>query len=52
MMGIYDDKVEVIEAEAQLEPFNLQQLHHIVYTLEQRWQGFDMSSVADIQEYN
>ena len=47
MMGIYDDKVEEIEAEAQLQPFNLAQLQHVVTTLEQRWQGFDASSIAD-----
>ena len=50
MMGIYDDKVEVVECEAQMEPFNLDQLNVVVATLEQRRQGFDISSVADIQE--
>ena len=51
-MGIYDDKVEEVEAEAQLQPFNLAQLQHVVATLEQRWQGFDASSIADPQENN
>ena len=36
MMGIYNNKVEEIEAEAQLQPFNLAQLQHIIATLEQR----------------
>ena len=27
MMGIFDDKVETIEAEAQMKPFNLAQLN-------------------------
>ena len=50
MMGIYDDKVEVVECKAQMEPFNLDQLNHVVATLEQRRQGFDISSVAGTQE--
>ena len=36
MMGIYDDKVEKIEPEAQLQPFNLAQIQCVVATLEQR----------------
>ena len=48
MLGIFDDKVEVIKAEAQLQPFNLIQLQHVVCTLEQKCQGFDVSSIADI----
>ena len=52
MMGIYDDKVEVIEAEAQLQPFNLAQLQCVVCTLEQRWQGFDTYSIADPREHH
>ena len=46
MMGIFDDKVEMIEAEAQMKPFNLAQLSHTVATLEQHRQGFNESSVA------
>ena len=34
MMGIFDDKVEAIEAEGQIKPFNLAQLSHTVATLE------------------
>ena len=47
MAGIYDDTVEVIECQAQMEPFNLEQLNVIVATLEQKRQGFDISSVTD-----
>ena len=36
MMGIYNDKVEVVEAEAQLQLFNLAQLQHLVVTLDQK----------------
>ena len=36
MMGIFDDKVEVVEAEAQLQPFNLAHLNCIICTLEQK----------------
>ena len=50
MMGIYDDKVEEVEAEAQLQPFNLAQLHRVFAILEQSCQGFDVSSIADPQE--
>ena len=47
MAGIYDDTVEVIECQAQMEPFNLDQLNVVVATLKQRRQGFDITSVAD-----
>ena len=50
MMGIFDDKVEVVEAQAQLQPFNLEQLNHTICILEQRHEGLDVSSVADLQE--
>ena len=39
VVGIFDDKVELVEAEAQLQPFNLAQLQHVIYTLEQKCQG-------------
>ena len=52
MMGIFDDKVEMIEAEAQMKPFNLAQLSHTVATLEQHRQGFNESSVAGSVEGN
>ena len=51
MMGIFDDKVEMVEAEAQLQPLNLQQLQHVVCTLEQKHQGFDVSSFADSEHH-
>ena len=46
MMGIFDDKVETISAEAQMKPFNLTQLSHMIATLEQHRQGFNESSIA------
>ena len=46
MMGIFNDKVETISAEAQMRPFNLAQLSHMIATLEQCRQGFNESSVA------
>ena len=52
MMGIFDDKFEMIEAEAQMKPFNLAQLSHTVTTLEQHRQGFNESSVAGSVEGN
>ena len=47
MMGIFDNKLETVSAEAQMRPFNLAQLSHTVGTLEQCRQGFNKSSVAD-----
>ena len=46
MMGIFDDKVETISAEAQMRPFNLVQLSHMIGTLEQCRQVLNESSVA------
>ena len=36
MMGIYDDKVDIVECKAQMEPFNLDQLNVVGATLKQR----------------
>ena len=47
MMGIFDDKVEVVEAEAQMRPFNLAQLSHTIATLEQRRQHLNISSITE-----
>ena len=47
MVGNYDDTIEVIECQAQMEPINLDQLNVVVATLKQKRQGFDISSVAD-----
>ena len=47
MMGIFDDKLEDIECDAQMKPFNLAQLSWMIATLEQRRQGFNDSSVSD-----
>ena len=46
MMGIFDDKVETMSAEAQMKPFNLAKLSCMIATLEQYRQGFNESSVA------
>ena len=48
MMGIFDDKVETISAEAQMRPFNLAQLSHMITTFEQCKQGFNESSVTGL----
>ena len=48
MMGIFNDKVEIISAEAQMKPFNLAQLSHMITTIEQHRQGFNESSVAGL----
>ena len=47
MMGIFDDKLEDIDCDAQMKPFNLAQLSQMIATLEQRKQGFNDSSVSD-----
>ena len=46
MMGIFNDKVETIEAEVQMKPFNLVQLSCMITMVEQHRQGFNESSVA------
>ena len=48
MMGIFNDKVETISAEAHMRPFNLAQLGDMIATLEQCRQGFNESSVAGL----
>ena len=50
MMGIFNDKVETISADAQMKPFNLAQLSHMIATIEQHRQGFNESSVAGLVE--
>ena len=47
IMGIFIDKLEDIQCDAQMRPFNLAQLSQMVATLEQRKQGFNDSSVSD-----
>ena len=47
MMGIFDDKLEDIDCDAQMKPFNLAQLSQMITTCEQRRQGFNDSSVSD-----
>ena len=46
-MGIFDDKLEDTDCDAQMKPFNLAQLSQMIATLEQRKQGFNDSSVSD-----
>ena len=46
MMGIFNNKVETISAEAQMKPFKLAQLSHMIITIQQHRQGFNESSVA------
>ena len=45
MMGIYDDKVEQIDMQAQLKPFNINQLDRVMHIIGQRRIGLDTSSV-------
>ena len=47
MMGIFNDKLEDIDCDAQMKPFNLAELSQMIATLEQRRQGFNDSSVSD-----
>ena len=45
MMGIYDDKVEQIELQGQLKPFNKNQLDRFMHIIGQRRLGLDTSSI-------
>ena len=47
MMGIFDDQLQDIDCDVQMEPFNLTQLSQMITTLEQKRQGFNDSSVSD-----
>ena len=47
MMGIFDDQLQDIDCDVQMEPFNLAQLSQIITRLEQKRQGFNDSSVSD-----
>ena len=47
IMCIFNDKVEVVEAESQMKPFNLAHLSLTVATLAQRRQGFNVSSITE-----
>ena len=49
MMGIFDDKLEDIQCDAQMKPFNLAQLSQMIATLEQIRQDFNDSSVQITQ---
>ena len=52
MMGIIDDQLQSIDCGAQMEPFDLAQLSQMITTLEQKWQGFNDSSVSADAAYN
>ena len=47
MMGIFDDQLQDIDCDMQIEPFNLAQLSQMITMLEQKKQGFNNSSVSD-----
>ena len=47
MMGIFDDQLQDIDCDVQMDPFNLAQLSQMITTLEQKRQGFNNSSVSD-----
>ena len=44
-MGIYNDKVEQIDMQAQLKTFNINQLDRVMHIIGQRRIGLDTSSV-------
>ena len=46
MMGIIDDQLQGIDCGAQMEPFDLDHLSHMVMAWEQKRQGFNDSSAA------
>ena len=45
MMGIYDDKVDQIDLEGQLKPFNINLLDRVMHIIGQRRLGLDTSSI-------
>ena len=45
MMGIYDDKVEQVNMQVQMKPFNINQLDRVTHIVGQRRLGLDTSSV-------
>ena len=45
MMGIFDNKLEDIDCDAQMKPLNLAQLSQMIATPEHK--GFNNSSVSD-----
>ena len=47
MMGIFNDKLEDIDCDMQMKPFNLAQLSQMITTLEQRRWGFNDCSISD-----
>ena len=47
MMGIFNDQLQNIDCDIQMEPFNLVQLSQIITRLEQKRQGFNDSSVSE-----
>ena len=51
MMAILDDQVQSIEAKASNDPFDLAELEWAVCVMEQKWQGFDQSSIIKPQQW-
>ena len=51
MMGVFDDKLEDIDCDMQMKPFNLTQLSWMIPTLEQRRQGFKSNINRYIRYY-
>ena len=47
MTGIFNDQLQNIDCDSQMEPFNLAQLSQKITKLEQKRQGFNYSSVSD-----
>ena len=47
MKGIFNDQLQNIDCDTQMEPFNLAQLSQKITTLEQKRQSFNNSSVSD-----
>ena len=43
MMGIFNNQLQDIDCDVQMEPFNLAQLSQMITTLEQKRQGFNNS---------
>ena len=52
-MGIFDDQLQDIDCDVQMNPFNLAQLSQMITALEQKRQGFNNSFVsADVAGNN
>ena len=52
MMGIINDQLQGIDCGAQMEPFDMAQLNHMITIWEQKRQGFNDSSSTEDAAYN